>query len=91
MLGSELLINGHPFTIVGITPRGFTGTMQVFSAEVWLPLSNYDRVANDFEQENKSPFGEQELLLPRNTQLKVTDSWVDPATGFNVQRVKVAR
>jgi predicted permease len=66
VLGSELLINGHPFTIVGITPRGFTGTMQVFSAEVWLPMSNYERIANDFEQENKTPFGErggQQLML----------------------------
>ena len=26
LLGSQLLINGHPFTIVGIAPRGFTGT-----------------------------------------------------------------
>jgi ADP-ribosyltransferase exoenzyme len=40
---------------------------------------------------NKSPFGEQELLLPRNTQLKVTDSWVDAKTGMTVQRVKVVR
>jgi hypothetical protein len=39
----------------------------------------------------KSPFGEHELLLPRGSQFKVLDSWVDPATGFNVQRVKVVR
>src|ERR1700688_1406437 len=38
VLGSELLVNGHPFTIVGIAPRGFTGTLQILSVEVWLPL-----------------------------------------------------
>ena len=27
VLGSHLLINGRPFTIVGITPKGFVGTM----------------------------------------------------------------
>src|ERR1700694_4163321 len=59
VLGSELLVNGHPFTIVGIAPRGFTGTLQIFSVEVWLPLSNYDRIANDFEQANKSAFGDR--------------------------------
>ena len=53
VLGSELLVNGHPFTVVGIAPRGFTGTLQIFSVEVWLPFSNYDRIANDFEHENK--------------------------------------
>src|SRR5947208_1325993 len=49
MLGSQLLINGRPFTIVGITSKGFVGTMQVLSPEVWLPMSVYDQVANDFE------------------------------------------
>ncbi|HVF73367.1 MAG TPA: ABC transporter permease [Chthoniobacterales bacterium] len=66
VLGSELLINGRAFTIVGIAPRGFTGTMQVFSVEVWVPLSNYDRIANDFEQENKTALGDrtgQQLLV----------------------------
>jgi predicted permease len=66
VLGSELLVNGHPFTIVGIAPRGFTGTLQIFSVEVWLPLSNYDRIANDFEQANKSAFGDragQQLIV----------------------------
>jgi hypothetical protein len=40
---------------------------------------------------NKSPFGEQEVLLPRGTQLRVLDEWHDAATGFTVQRVKVAK
>ncbi|MEY2572620.1 MAG: hypothetical protein QOJ87_833, partial [Verrucomicrobiota bacterium] len=66
VLGSELLVNGHPFTIVGIAPRGFTGTLQIFSVEVWLPFSNYDRIANDFEQANKATFGDragQQLIV----------------------------
>ena len=54
VLGSQLLVNGRPSTIVGITPKGFVGTLQVFSPEVWLPMSVYDQVANDFESENKT-------------------------------------
>src|SRR5213075_2238102 len=53
VLGSQLLINGRSFTIVGVTPKGFVGTMQILSPEVWLPISVYDQVANDFESENK--------------------------------------
>ena len=49
-LGSPLLINGRPFSIVGVTPRAFTGTLQIFSPEVWLPLSVYDQVQNDFQR-----------------------------------------
>src|SRR5438876_8874400 len=69
VLGSELLVNCHPFTVVGIAPRGFTGTLQIFSVEVWLPLSNYDRIANDFEQANKTAFvdraGQQLIVVGR--------------------------
>jgi predicted permease len=54
LLGSQLLINGRSFTIVGITPKGFVGTMQILSPEVWLPMSVYDQVANDFESDNKT-------------------------------------
>src|SRR5438477_191735 len=54
VLGSHILINGRPFTIVGITPKGFAGTMQILSPEVWLPMSVYDQVANDFGSTNKT-------------------------------------
>jgi predicted permease len=66
VLGSQLFINGRPFTIVGITPKGFVGTLQVFSPEVWLPMSVYDQVANDFESENKTTIDDR-----KGTQLRV--------------------
>ncbi|MDP9003279.1 MAG: ABC transporter permease [Verrucomicrobiota bacterium] len=47
VLGSTLLINAHPFTIVGIMPEGFTGMESVFSLEAWLPLGVYDEIIND--------------------------------------------
>src|SRR5689334_17736870 len=37
VLGSQLLINGRSFTIVGVAPKTFTDTMQVFSPDVWVP------------------------------------------------------
>ena len=47
LLGRELLINGHPFTVIGIMPEGFTGTTSLFSPAVWLPLGVYDEIMND--------------------------------------------
>jgi predicted permease len=47
VVGSEVLIDGRPFTIVGVAPRGFTGTTRAFSIEVWTPLGVYDELAND--------------------------------------------
>src|SRR6201993_4994918 len=66
VLGSQFLVNGRPFTIVGITPKGFVGTLQVFSPEVWLPMSVYDQVANDFESENKTTIDDR-----KGTQLRI--------------------
>src|ERR1700692_3695308 len=59
VLGSQLLINGRSFTIVGITPKGFVGTMQILSPEVWLPMSVYDQVANDFASDNKTKINDR--------------------------------
>src|SRR6188472_1815724 len=53
VLGSQVFIDGRAFTIVGITPKGFVGTMHILSPEVWLPMSVYDQVANDFSSENR--------------------------------------
>src|SRR5437660_10797274 len=66
MVGSQLLINGRSFTIVGIAPEGFVGTMQILSPEVWLPMSVYDQVANDFDSDNKATVGDR-----KGTQLRV--------------------
>ncbi len=66
VLGSQVLINGRPFTIVGITPKGFAGTLQILSPEVWLPTSVYDEVANDFGSKNKTSMEDR-----NGTQLRI--------------------
>lgn len=59
LLGRPLLINGRTFTIVGIMPEGFTGTMSIFSTEVWLPLGVYDEIANDLGNTRKQMLAER--------------------------------
>jgi len=49
LLGKALRINGHPFTIVGITPPGFTGTMALVSPEILVPLGANSVVMNDYD------------------------------------------
>jgi predicted permease len=43
-LGSMILVNGRPFTIVGVADERFIGSEPVIP-EVWLPLSAHDVVA----------------------------------------------
>ena len=69
LLGSSMTINSRPFTIVGILPKGFTGTMQVFAPEVWVPLGVHDQLVNDFESESRTNLddraGKQLLIIAR--------------------------
>ena len=46
-IGSTMKINAVDFTIVGVAPQGFGGTMAVASPELWLPLGLFDTVVND--------------------------------------------
>jgi putative ABC transport system permease protein len=46
-IGSTVRVNGTPFTIVGVTPRGFAGTMAIVSPQWWFPLGTFDVVVND--------------------------------------------
>jgi predicted permease len=49
LVGKAVRINGHPFTIVGITPPGFTGTMVLVSPEIFVPLGANSIVMNDYD------------------------------------------
>src|SRR5205823_9774079 len=68
-LGSQIQINGRSFSVIGILPQTFTGTMTVFSPEVWVPLSAYESIANNFATEKNKPLasreGEHLMLIAR--------------------------
>ncbi len=49
LVGKSVRINGHPFTIVGITPPGFTGTMVLVSPDIIVPLGANSIVMNDYD------------------------------------------
>ena len=38
IVGQSILLNSHPFTVVGIAPRGFQGTT-VMRSDLWVPIS----------------------------------------------------
>ncbi|MEZ4416397.1 MAG: ADOP family duplicated permease [Gemmatimonadota bacterium] len=44
VLGSTLLLNNDPYTIVGVTGPEFLGTSSAFRPEIWLPFESYMRV-----------------------------------------------
>ena len=53
LVGKAIRVNERPFTIVGITPEHFTGTMMIFGPELYFPLGDYDLLTNDFVAQAK--------------------------------------
>ncbi len=46
VIGKSIRINGHPFAIVGVAPRGFLGTrLFTFVPDVWVPLAMQRSIA----------------------------------------------
>jgi predicted permease len=39
VVGKGVTLNGHPFTVVGIAPPGFTGMMRGLAVDVWVPMT----------------------------------------------------
>ncbi len=46
-VGSTLRVNATDFTVVGVAPKTFGGTMALVSPELWLPLGMFDTIVND--------------------------------------------
>jgi predicted permease len=44
-LGRQVLLNGRSFEIVGVAPKGFTGTDLSLAVDVWLPLPAFRETA----------------------------------------------
>jgi predicted permease len=48
VVGRTIKLNTKPFTIVGIAPKGFTGTSVLIAPEAYVPVGAHDLLANDF-------------------------------------------
>ncbi len=46
-VGQAIALNGHPHTIVGIGPEGFTGLFRGVAADMFVPLAMHDVLSRD--------------------------------------------
>ena len=44
VIGTKIDLNKHPFTIIGVAPKGFHGTELFFWPEFWMPIINEQQV-----------------------------------------------
>jgi predicted permease len=76
-IGSTIRVNAQDFTVVGVTPEGFTGTMALFSAELYLPLGMFEVVVNDIFKNTGRPLSDRAnttLILAGTLEPGVSDA-----------------
>jgi predicted permease len=44
IIGKTISLNGHPFTVVGVAPKEFTGSKWALGMEFWVPLMMREQV-----------------------------------------------
>src|SRR5688500_38705 len=47
ILGRTVILNGRPFMLVGVTPRGFAGTTVIIEPDYYVPLSAHNLMESD--------------------------------------------
>src|SRR5882762_5420538 len=67
-VGSDLLINGQPYTVIGITPDGFSGVSALVAPDIWLPLGVHSHLGSAFADSESL----HDLAEPKNYALNLT-------------------
>jgi predicted permease len=52
VVGKEITLNGHAFTVVGVAPPGFKGANAIFPPALWVPMMAHPQLATGFLKEN---------------------------------------
>ena len=67
-IGSSLQINGRPYTVIGVTPDGFSGVSALVAPDVWLPLGVHSSLGSAFADSETL----HDLAEPKNYALNLT-------------------
>ena len=67
LIGKPLIVNGQAFTLIGVTPEGFSGTNALLAPDIWLPLGVYAQLGSAFSDTS----GKMELTEPKNYTLNL--------------------
>jgi predicted permease len=75
ILGKPVLINRHPFTVIGVAPRGFRGTELFFAPAFWAPIVDIKTITDQDQLKYRGDHSSFVLgrLRPGVTPAQATD------------------
>jgi predicted permease len=92
LVGKTIQVNGQTLTIVGITPRNFTGRIAVTSPELYLPFGMHHVLRTDIPYDRRN-LGERDahiLLLVGRLRRGMTTDEADSRVGIVAARLAEA-
>ncbi|HEY0369829.1 MAG TPA: ABC transporter permease, partial [Chthoniobacterales bacterium] len=66
-IGSTVEVNGEPYTVIGITPKGFSGSSALVAPDIWLPLGVHSHLGSAFADADDL----HDLAQPKNYALNL--------------------
>ena len=81
VIGQRITLNGLGFSIIGVTPPGFSGFLVGPSQDLWIPLSNIGRV---------NPGGFGDLILTGNSPMLLMMARLGPGVRMDQARAEVS-
>jgi putative ABC transport system permease protein len=66
-VGTDLQINGQAYTVIGVTPKGFSGVSALIAPDLWLPLGMHSQLGSAFSDTEDM----HDLAHPKNYALNV--------------------
>jgi predicted permease len=66
-VGSTLQINGQPYTVIGISPEGFSGASALIAPDIWVPFGMRSQLGSAFGGSEDL----QDLANPKNYALNL--------------------
>src|SRR3954447_16494928 len=81
-VGSTLYVNGQPYTVIGVTPEGFSGISALLAPDVWLPLGVYSKLGTAFSDTDTAV----DLAQPKNYTLNLSARL---RTGLTLEAAKM--
>ena len=80
-LGRTVRLNARDYTIVGVAPDGFAGTMALIAPEFWVPTGVYDRISDDAFRDHR----EARLNDPKSRPLMLVGRLKAGLTAANAE------